>query len=355
MDSVSPRLLDKRYRIMRTLYENSSERHFAAQHVELDIPVRIVTLAPPAGAASLRDPASARLWTLAARATTLRHPSLVRVRDCFRHRQAFAAVFEWVEGETLASRISRLGGISLRETLTYGLQLCDLLTYVAGEAAALTPLLSIAPDSLVVQDDDRIILTDLGAGRWLPTRNAFPAPNRFPYVAPEVLVGAPADARADVYSVAAVLYAALAGEPPAPFGMGLLPLSALAPLAPAALCDTLERALQPDPALRYATPEHFGRALGRSVRATMPAVAALARRPRRRPTDLTVARALAPACPSPSPSPVDAPAHSGDRAASRRWPHVWAQELSRVTAPRPLRRTGERALAAISSALRLGA
>lgn len=351
MDSVSSRLLDKRYRITNLLHEDATERHYAARHVELDIPVCIVTLSLPSSTRSQYDATASRLWALAARASALRHPSLVRVRDCFRYRRTFSVVAEWVAGETLAERIVRLGGISLRETLTYGLQLCDLLTYVAREGATISPLLSVAPDSLVVQHDDRIVLADLGAGRWLNEHCPFYSPDRLPFVAPEVLVGAQADARADIYSVAAVLYAALSGEPPAPFGMGLLPLSILTPLAPAALCDTLERALQPDPADRFATPEHFGRALGRSVRATMPGVAALAKQPRRGPTGVTVARALAS---SPLPLEPAATASADEPGRAGRRPHAWARDVSRVTAPRPLRRTGERALAAISSALRLG-
>lgn len=358
MTAASPRLLDRRYRITNVLGESIGERYYTARHVELDIPVRIVTMELPAGAESdPRHASAAHLWALTARATLLRHPSLARVRDCFRSRRTFSIVAELAQGETLAERIGRRGRLSLRETLTYGLQLCDLLAYVSREGAVLTPLRSIAPDSLVVQDDDRIVLTDLGTSHWLRPSDVAHRSARFPYMAPEVLAGGPVDGRADVYSVAAVLYAALAGEPPAPFGLGLLPLSTLAPLAPAALCETIERALDPDPSLRYARPEDFGRALGRSVRATMPGVAALARQPRRQAASTSTARLLvSDQQPRMAMNAVNAvEAQAGGWEGARRWPRVWAQELSRVTAPRPLRRTGGRALAAISSALRLGA
>ena len=355
MDPVSIRLLDKRYRITNMLGERMREYHYDARHVELDIPVHIVTLNLPSSAPTAAGDASiAHLWALAARATSLRHPSLVRVRDCFLYRRTFSIVTERVAGESLAGRIARRGRLSLRECLTYGLQLCDLLAYVAREGAALSPFLRITPESLVIQEDDRIILTDLGAGYWLYSRDDVDTADRLPYLAPEVLRGGAApDGRAVVYSVAAVLYTALTGEPPAPAGQGLLPLSELAPLAPAALCATIERALQADPAARFATPEAFGHALGHSVYATMPAVVALAKQPRRRSTTVTVAQALA-STNARGQMPA-APVRASARVSARRWPRQWAHDLSRVTAPRPLRRTGERALAAISSAFRLGA
>lgn len=338
------------------LSQRPHERRFVARHVELDIRVHIISLDLPARAsASPRDASVAHLWALAAHAAVLRHPSLVRVRDCFRHARTFSVVMDAVPGETLAARLARPGGLSLRETLTYGLQLCDLLAYLAREGAALIPFLSITPDSLVIQDDDRIVLTDLGIGRWAHPRESTYAPTRFAYQAPDVLMGAAADARASVYSLAAVLYTALAGQPPAPFGSSLLPLDALAPLVPAALGDTLKRALQPDPADRFATADEFGRALARSVRATMPAVAELARQPRRRPTNMMVAHAF-------GATPARAAHESADvesaqtlrQPSAKHWTQVWADELSRVSAGHPLRRTSERAFAAISSAFRLG-
>lgn len=358
MDSASTRLLDKRYRITNTLCERDYERHYVGRHVELDIPVRIVTLDLPVDdSGAPHDGAVAHIWALAARATALRHPSLVRVRDCFRSRRTFSVVAEWVEGETLAARMKRRGRLSLRETLTYGLQLCDLLAYVARQGAALMPFLNITPDTLVVQDDDRIVLTDLGTIHWLHDRDTIQVPSQLPYIAPEVRTGASANSRANIYSVAAVLFTALAGQPPA-FGPEALPLSMLAPLAPAALCDTIERALDPDPYARYAGPEDFGGALGRSVHATLPAVAALAQQPQRQPTSITVAQALAPATHQLWKGTTFA-AHAltspGRRENARHRLHARSQVPSRVMAPRQLRRTGERALAAISYALHLGA
>lgn len=357
MNSVSTHLLDHRYRITRTLIQRPHERQFAARHVVLGIRVHLVAVDLPARAStSPRDASVAHLWTLAARAAVLRHPSLVRVRDCFRHARTFSVVMEEVPGETLAARLARQGRLSLRETLTYGLQLCDLLSYLAQEGVALIPLLGITPESLVIQDDDRIVLTDLGIGRWANPRKSAYAPTSFPYRAPEVLMGAEANACACVYSLAAMLHTALAGQPPKPFGPSFLPFNALAPLAPTALGDTLEQALQPDPAARYASADEFGRALASSVRATMPAVAELARQPRRCPTRVTVTDALG-AAPAQEGcvSAAVAPAQTSRPPLGKRWTHIWVDELSRVSARHPLRRTSERALAAISSALRLGA
>ena len=86
---------------------------------------------------------------------------------------------------------------------------------------------------------------------------------RWSYTAPEVLTGARADQRADVYAAGVVLWELLTGrpptfpdraEPPAP--------SSLRPDLPAALDAVVLRAIAADPTVRFGSAEELQRALG---------------------------------------------------------------------------------------------
>jgi serine/threonine-protein kinase len=89
------------------------------------------------------------------------------------------------------------------------------------------------------------------------------------YLAPELISGQPADGRADIYSLGVVLYEMLAGY--VPFA-GRDPLQmlrahleaavpALPPQVPEAVQAIVARALEKDPASRFATAAQFAEAL----------------------------------------------------------------------------------------------
>ena len=353
MSSVSPQLLDRRYRIMAAIPGYPGERHFAARHVELDIPVRIVSVrmhdwqsALPSGAADL-------FWQRAEASVAVRHPGMVRVRDCFRQSDTCTLVLDWSSEETLAARLAAGGPLPLHEALALGLHLCDALATMTRQAPLLVPLGTLAPETLSRLSSGHYQLTDLGIRNWA---GEYPSPcgrEETPYRAPEQRTSKASDVRADSYSLAAVLYAALAGAPPALVGQARKPLTKLAPAVPAMVGETIERALRHDPAERYATPESFGAALAGAIRLTMPgpvAVASQSSEPRvvAVPAPMITGRTTRQSRPPHDTEAVSVPP-------VLRWPHEWVHELSRVAAPKPLLRTGERALAALSSALRSGA
>src|SRR5262249_44263039 len=101
-----------------------------------------------------------------------------------------------------------------------------------------------------------------------------------PYMAPEQISGREVDARADQNALGCLLYEMIAGKPP--FGSGVggsgddvevlyrqvheppAPLSGYSPEVPPALEATVGRALQKDPAKRFANMAEFARALSAS-------------------------------------------------------------------------------------------
>lgn len=348
MSAVSSPLLDRRYRILADIGGFPGERHYAARHVELDVPVRLVTLRTAERRAMPKDGATDPFRRHATAAIALRHPGVVRVRDCFQQGARIAVVLDWTPTETLAAQLAARCRLSLRETLALGLHLCDTLSGIARQAPMLLPLGTFTPESLAILPDGKCVLTDLAIRTWLDGRRS--ASLHTAYRAPEALAGEPEDVRSDLYSIAAILHTALVGTPPSACSAGRLPLSVLLPWAPPSVRATLERALRTDSDERYGSPEEFGEALAATVRQTLPDVVTpqipsrpLEHRSRRNHTH-----------------PSGRSWH-GSRGAdepvttSHGWPLVGKPELARAATPLPFRRTGGRAIAAISSALRLGA
>jgi CheY-like chemotaxis protein len=93
------------------------------------------------------------------------------------------------------------------------------------------------------------------------------------YAAPERILGKEATPASDVFSIGAILFHALAGSPPfrgdSPAAMMLAACTeAPAPLpahVPAKIAAVIQRSLQKDPALRFATPAALGEALAAAM------------------------------------------------------------------------------------------
>src|SRR5262249_40426304 len=74
----------------------------------------------------------------------------------------------------------------------------------------------VKPSNILVEDGDHVYLGDFGLSRKLEANGPAPGTSlgTIAYVAPEQIRGDAVDGRADVYSLACVLYECLAGGPP---------------------------------------------------------------------------------------------------------------------------------------------
>ncbi len=122
--------------------------------------------------------------------------------------------------------------------------------------------LGLTPRSVMITPDGEARLLDVGLlaalarARWAADPSLL---ETLPYLAPEAIEGVAVDARADVFSLGALLYEMVAGQPA--FGGGAAAevrrrmVAGPAPIAQAdsRLLTVLYRALAPDPAARFAT------------------------------------------------------------------------------------------------------
>jgi serine/threonine protein kinase len=201
----------------------------------------------------------------------LRHPNLPRVTDHFViEGQGQYLVMDYVEGEDLRDRLERGEVIAEQEALPWFLEISDALAYLHMRRP---PILhrDIKPGNIKITPDNRAVLVDFGLAKVADgsadttTGAKAMTPGFSP---PEQYGTGPTDARTDVYSLAATLYAALSGNIPEDAlerAMGrevLTPLDKHNSKISPGIARAVEKALSVSPNERYQTVNQFASALG---------------------------------------------------------------------------------------------
>ena len=220
---------------------------------------------------------------------TLRHPHIVSVIDfdvaqipvsttsgeISKHNQKFHyMVMDYVSGPTLAARIQKQGAPSLKEALYITEQIADALAYAHGRN---TIHRDIKPGNVMFLDQacQHAVLTDFGIARRLDEATITAAgmmAGTPSYMSPEVVQGAPIDARSDIYSLGVLLYELVTGRTPyqgdTPVKTAMQhviePLPAIrdcAPDLPELVAQIIEKALAKAPADRFQSAAAMGQAL----------------------------------------------------------------------------------------------
>ena len=254
---MSEDLLDSRYRIERPLGQGGMATVYLAQDDELDRPVALKILADHLASDSTFRDRFEREARLAAR---LDHPNVVRVFDVGESDGRPFIVMEYVEGDTLADEVGRLGPLPPDRAVDLGLQICSGL-----EAAHASGLVhrDVKPRNLLLRQDGVLKIADFGIARAAESTRLTEIGTILgtaAYLAPEQAEGAEATPAADLYSVGAVLYEMLTGRVPytAESLVELLAKQEAGPPPPIAGVPTwLElaviRCLEPDPSERPAS------------------------------------------------------------------------------------------------------
>jgi serine/threonine-protein kinase len=144
----------------------------------------------------------------------LTHPNVVAVIDAGEDGGHPYIVFEYVKGETLKQRISRVGALDTQEAIAYAIEIARGLS-IAHDRNMVHR--DIKPQNVLIDDGGRAKLTDFGISRQLE-QDGMTATGRVlgttDYVAPEQAMGRGSDVRSDVYSLGVVLYEMLVGQVP---------------------------------------------------------------------------------------------------------------------------------------------
>lgn len=200
----------------------------------------------------------------------LRHPNLPRVSDHFVIAgEGQYLIMDYIEGEDLRQRMERVGLLPEDEIIQVGAAMCDALTYLHTRKP---PVLhrDIKPGNVKISPDGHIYLVDFGLAKVIQGNQATTTGARAMtpgYSPPEQYGTARTDARTDIYSLGATLYAALTGVIPedglarAMDNAQLTPLRKRNPEIARRLAAAIEKAMEIDPGDRYQTAEAFKLAL----------------------------------------------------------------------------------------------
>jgi serine/threonine protein kinase len=258
------RIIEGRYRILRVLGEGGMGTVYAAEHVEIGKGVAVKILHPQY---SRQQDLVERFRREARAASRIGHPHIIDVTDFGATEDGCAYfVMEHLDGIDLADVLAHERRLDPARAVQITIQICRALE--AAHAAGVIHR-DLKPENifLVARDGraDFVKVLDFGIARSIgqdSSRLTNPgiAMGTPEYMAPEQAMGGLADRRSDVYSVGALLYEMVTGQPPHGEAEAASALRKQEPPRPprelrSELPEELEvvilRALEADPAKRH--------------------------------------------------------------------------------------------------------
>jgi eukaryotic-like serine/threonine-protein kinase len=215
-------------------------------------------------------------------AAGLSHPNMANVFDYVQDNGRTGIVMEFVEGETLAERIERVGPLDEADAVRTTSALLTALS-VAHEAGIVHR--DVKPGNVMITPTGAVKVTDFGiaraAGHETLTETGMVVGTAH-YLSPEQVSGKPASPSSDLYAVGAILYEMLTGAKPfeaeTPLAVAMQRLTE-DPIAPQQhrpgiaepIAQVALRALARDPEQRYASADGMRSALEAALASTQSA------------------------------------------------------------------------------------
>jgi serine/threonine-protein kinase len=209
-------------------------------------------------------------------AARLNQPNIVGVYDTGADDGTQYIVMEFIEGRTLAEFMQT----GRRPTPVQAAEIAQKIAAAIAAAHAQGVIhRDIKPGNVMVTRDGTVKVMDFGIARVLGPETA-PQTSAVlgtaSYLSPEQAQGGPVDARTDIYSLGAVLYELLTGQPPftgdTPVAVAYKQVnetpavpSSINPDVPARLDAVVMKALSKNPSNRYQTAQEFSADLGRVI------------------------------------------------------------------------------------------
>jgi Protein kinase domain len=244
--------------LLRKIGEGGFGEVYHAHDTWLDHPVALKLFKPKV---PNRESAN-RILHEARKLARIRHPNIVTVHGADSDNGQVGFWMDLVEGTTL-EQIVRNGRLSAGEAAYIGQEVCRALAAV--HLAGIVHRDVKAQNVMRAADGGRIILMDFGAGEFMKDRAANARKQGTPlYLAPELFRGGDGSPQSDIYSAGVLLYYLVTGSFPV-HGASVAELIEAhqrgdrrrlrdgRPDLPHQFVSVVERALDPDPARRFAS------------------------------------------------------------------------------------------------------
>ncbi len=198
------------YKILEKLGEGSMGVVYKAQDLTLGQMVALRFL-PVQLSHSEVDRARSILEARAA--STLTHPNICTVQAIKEHEKQMFIVMDYVEGETLRKKLTA-GPVQVRRAIEIGMQVAEGLAILHEHGMIHR---NIKPENIMIRKDGVVQVMDFGLirrGGLSPEAREGSTAGTAAYMSPELIQGHASDQRTDIFSLGAVLYEMLSGQPP---------------------------------------------------------------------------------------------------------------------------------------------
>lgn len=270
LDQLRTSLVD-RYEIEREIGAGGMATVYLARDLRHDRNVALKVLRPDFGAVLGVERFLSEIKVTA----NLQHPNLLPLFDSGEAGGLLYYVMPYVEGESLRSRLDRERQLPIDEALRISIGIANALEYAHAHGVIHRDL---KPENILLQAGQPVIadfgialaVSKAGGNRITQTGVSLGTPS---YMSPEQATGDRViDARSDIYSLGAMTYEMLTGEPPhtGSNSQALIarmltemprPIRATRPAVPEYVEATVQRALEKIPADRFSSAREYAEGL----------------------------------------------------------------------------------------------
>jgi serine/threonine-protein kinase len=218
-DPLVGKVLNDNVRIVRPIARGGMGQVYLGEQTRMKRRCAVKVLDPRFGAGADAVDYNRRFLLEASVASRISHPNVVKIFDFGEAPEGCFIAMEFLEGRSLSEEISRAGRVAPDRAIHIALQAARALR-AAHELGVVHRDVKPANVFLIHQDDDDdfakvldfgLVHESKSEGREATPEAIMGSPR---YMAPEQVQGKEVDARADVYSLGAVMYSMLVGHPP---------------------------------------------------------------------------------------------------------------------------------------------
>jgi len=216
---LAPGMRLSQYEILEIAGAGGMGQVYRAKDTRLDRTIAIKVISPDL---ILNHHGRERFEREARAVSQLNHPSICTLHDVGQQDGIDFLVMEYLEGETLAARLSRGGLLPINEVVRFGLQIADAVAHAHDRGLIHRDL---KPTNTFITPEGRAKVLDFGLAKRasgpelaeVTTASQTEAGvliGTLPYMSPEQLRGTAADMRTDVWAIGVMLHEMASGARP---------------------------------------------------------------------------------------------------------------------------------------------